>query len=319
MTYIFGGCILLARQILQSELWQRKPSWWLKVWLYILTRVSHQDHGSMKRGQGHFTRLEIFENCHLLIDGVKPETVDNVIRWLKKTTQATTRKTTRGMVITVCNYERYQNMGSYRNDTQNDTTDDSETTHERFRNDTIYNKNGNNGKINQCIKTGFYNNNRDKNQFSALLRGSEALIQTDPIQLGQKLSCGGVDPLKALAAVYDCQLKQNPAGYLIKILSDPKFGGPSDASLARAKKTLYGSPDQDSGPVEIEPLKPSSIARVSSAEAEDEDRVFGPDQIKALLGIFSPAEVRKRFLEPRGLSSDQIHHLMAAASVGGSS
>jgi hypothetical protein len=48
----------------------------------------------------------------------------------------TTRRTTRGIIITICNYERYQKSENYRNDTQNETG----TNQERIRNESI-NKN----------------------------------------------------------------------------------------------------------------------------------------------------------------------------------
>lgn len=49
------------------------------------------------------------------------------------------------MIVTVLNYEIYQDLNNYRNDGQNDTTVQTRTTQERHTNDTI-NKNGNNGK-----------------------------------------------------------------------------------------------------------------------------------------------------------------------------
>lgn len=53
----------------------------------------------------------------------------------------TTQKTTRGIIITICNYDFYQNLKNYKNDTENE----SGTTQERHRNDTI-NKNDKNVK-----------------------------------------------------------------------------------------------------------------------------------------------------------------------------
>jgi len=125
--YIENGCIQLARRIQVSEIWQDKPSWWLKVWIHLLLGVNHTDRGKFKRGQGFFTRKGIYKDCGLVVEGIEPETIDNVLRWLKSTTRITTQKTTRGMVITVSNYERYQQLLNYKNDTKNDI----ETTQKR--------------------------------------------------------------------------------------------------------------------------------------------------------------------------------------------
>ena len=148
MAKIPYGCILLARKIKHSDIWLKKPSWWLKVWEYILMEVNHANK-EFPRGQNFFTREQIHTNCHLGRDKVKVASVDNVIRWLrmqkssrncvdgKSTTQITTQKTTRGIIITVCNYNTYQNIKSYKNDTTNETVDETKTTQKRDRNDTI--------------------------------------------------------------------------------------------------------------------------------------------------------------------------------------
>lgn len=111
MSGIDGGCIFLARKIIESDIWRNKPAWWLKVWLYLLVRVNHTEKGKINRGQGFFRLEEIRENCQLF--DVKTVSIDNVIKWLKSTTQITTQKTTRGMLITICNYDSYQYIKNY--------------------------------------------------------------------------------------------------------------------------------------------------------------------------------------------------------------
>jgi len=138
-----NGCVFLARIIDESDVWCGKPSWWLKVWLHILMRVNHKKQKGFNRGQAFFSRDQIHLDCHLRNDRVKAKSVDNVIRWLKSTTRITTRKTTRGIVITVCNYDKYQDIDNYRNDTGNDRLNDLGTTQERHRNDTINNNDKN--------------------------------------------------------------------------------------------------------------------------------------------------------------------------------
>ena len=134
-----NGCIQLARVLLQSEIWQDKPSWWLKVWIYLLLKVNHQDWGKIKRGQNRFTVEDIYNHCNLRIENVKQKSVDNVLRWLKDTKQITKRKTTRGQIITICNYESYQNLASYENVIKNKIV----TKSVRNSNEPIYNNDKN--------------------------------------------------------------------------------------------------------------------------------------------------------------------------------
>jgi len=148
MAKIADGCILLARKMLDSEIWTNKPAWWLKVWIYILMKVNHVNNGRFQRGQGFFRAESIQEACSLQLEGITKKTIHNLIKWLKSTTQITTQKTTRGMIITVCNYNEYQDLLNYKNDTENDTENEIGTKQKRNRNDTINNngKNVKNGK-----------------------------------------------------------------------------------------------------------------------------------------------------------------------------
>jgi len=151
MTHKFMGSIALYRKLECSEIWS-KPAWWVKVWLHILLNVSHKTEGIYRRGSGLFTRYSIWENCHLIGDRTEPETVDNVIRWLCKTTQITTRKTTRGMIISVTKYEDYQIPTTYK--TIQETTqktipqNESETEVKHAKNDMIYNNVNNVDNVN---------------------------------------------------------------------------------------------------------------------------------------------------------------------------
>ena len=151
MVKIPNGCVLLARKILNSDIWNIKPAWWLKVWLYILMKVNHADNKYSKRGENFFTYEQIYNDCHLVCEGNDTKSIDNLTRWLKRTTQITTRKTTRGFFITIYNYELYQNMNNYRNDTENDTENEIKTTEKRQRNDTINNNVNNDKNIKKVV------------------------------------------------------------------------------------------------------------------------------------------------------------------------
>lgn len=152
------GWISIYRKIINSDIWS-KPAWWLKVWIYSLLIVSHENTSSFKRGTRFFTRYSIWKECNLLADGVNVDTVDNVLRWLEKTEQITKQKTTRGMIITVCKYNEYQNKHTLRNDTNNEDKNaepnENKTAEKRLNDDTInnnINKGNNENKRNEAVK-----------------------------------------------------------------------------------------------------------------------------------------------------------------------
>lgn len=115
-TVIPKGCTLWARKtIFKSDIFKNKPATWFKIWFYLVSRANHTDNGLFRRGQALTSYKEIQKAC-----GVKRHTIDNTIRWLKLTTALTTRKTTRGFFVTIVNYDTYQALDNYKNDTKND-------------------------------------------------------------------------------------------------------------------------------------------------------------------------------------------------------
>ena len=127
------GAIILARQIMESDIWSYRPAWWLKVWIYILIKVNHKDNKLFKRGENLFTYEDIFFHCGLKVEHINKGSIDNVMRYFKKQEMCTTRKTTRGLIINVCNYDTYQNMNRYSNCKSNEKL----TKPKRNCNDTI--------------------------------------------------------------------------------------------------------------------------------------------------------------------------------------
>lgn len=141
MAIIPDGCILVARKIKESEIWG-KPAWWWKVFTYLILDVSYKATEKKPRGQGFFQYKVVFKECNLSKEkGIKPESINNVVRWMRKVGICTTQKTTRGIIITLCNYSHYQNIANYRNQTENHR----ETRQKPDRNHTIP-KEGNKGK-----------------------------------------------------------------------------------------------------------------------------------------------------------------------------
>ncbi len=127
-----GGAFLVPRNILNSELWETKPSWWFKVWFYILSHANFKDHNNkLRRGDLLTSYDTLYKECNLSKEQLTADAIDNVLRFFKKTGLITTRRTTRGFIITVRNYANLQNFKSFSNDTKNDGKNDLETTHER--------------------------------------------------------------------------------------------------------------------------------------------------------------------------------------------
>jgi len=115
-----NGFILLARSILQNELWIKKPAWWLKAWIYILFKVNYTDTRSLKRGQGLFNRNQIYSDCGLSAvksysgKSLKVSAVYKFIQWARSSNLIKTQKKQFKTIITVVNYDHYQNIANYK-------------------------------------------------------------------------------------------------------------------------------------------------------------------------------------------------------------
>lgn len=131
---IDGGCILLSRHIMQSEIW-RKPPEWLKIFLYILLKVNHKN-GLFERGSNFFNFSEERPT------GVSYNQVREFFRWAtnEKIQFCTKQKTTRGVIVKVNNYDRYQTLDNYykQDEKQNENKTDTKQTQNRH---TMINKN----------------------------------------------------------------------------------------------------------------------------------------------------------------------------------
>lgn len=127
------GYIKLSRRLLSSDIWF-KPPLYLKVWIYLLCQASHQDYGTLRRGQ-LVTSIPKIQEALSYKDGAitrKPsyEEIRSVIRYMrKKPTKSTlptrcpfsdpcgdpdetpmiyTRKITGGLLVTIEKYGEYQ-------------------------------------------------------------------------------------------------------------------------------------------------------------------------------------------------------------------
>ena len=106
---------VIWRGIFESEIWTQEP-WRLKAWIYMIGKANHKEQPKkkLKRGELYINSIKDFCKEISWQDGCikrKPtnEAMKQFWRWLRKEGMITTRKTTRGTIITIKNYEKFQN------------------------------------------------------------------------------------------------------------------------------------------------------------------------------------------------------------------
>jgi hypothetical protein len=111
-----GGYILLARKILDSEL-MNKPPHYLKLWVWMISRAFWKDGNKLLRGQFHTTIEEMQEACSYRVGNrvCRPtvKEIRDAYESFSKGSRIGRRKGTRGMVITILNYDYFQNPDNY--------------------------------------------------------------------------------------------------------------------------------------------------------------------------------------------------------------
>jgi hypothetical protein len=115
---IKGGYILQPRTVDDSEVSEFPPVT-RELWHYLLRKVNHtrNDRLNINRGQGFFKLAEIQEDLKWY-SGYrkniysKPQLTKS-LRRLRESSMVATAKETRGLLITICNYDYYQYPGNY--------------------------------------------------------------------------------------------------------------------------------------------------------------------------------------------------------------
>jgi len=141
MAVINGGATIWARQTIESEIFYNKPPEWFKVWFYIIQKVNHSNNKQFKKGEGYFNWTNIEAN----LKGITSAQYYECIKWLKRAKQITTQKTTRGNIIFVLNYAKYQDLKNYKTEAETEAETEALPKHFRSTSDTI-NKNDKNDK-----------------------------------------------------------------------------------------------------------------------------------------------------------------------------
>lgn len=126
-----NGYILISRKIVESEIWS-KPPLYLKVWVWLLCKAQFQDYKNLKRGQVRTSIKEIQEAC-AHYSGYRKEVptlrqIRTILEWLRNprgcnngcncgsndgSNMIETMGVTHGVVITICNFNDYQDPKFY--------------------------------------------------------------------------------------------------------------------------------------------------------------------------------------------------------------
>lgn len=113
---IEGGYILQPRKIDSSDIMHAPPVV-RELWLYLLRKVNHADNCKFKRGEGFF-QFENIQNDLAWFVGYRKMTysksqLTKSLRRLREGNAIETTKETRGITVTICNYDFYQDPKNY--------------------------------------------------------------------------------------------------------------------------------------------------------------------------------------------------------------
>jgi hypothetical protein len=111
------GFILKARKIEHSKI-SKAPPHIREIWDLLLRKANWKDHGSLKKGQLLITYNDIIEDLSWYV-GWRKHTYSRhqceyALKRLRSATMIATRKTVRGLVITILNYCVYQDPENYK-------------------------------------------------------------------------------------------------------------------------------------------------------------------------------------------------------------
>jgi len=118
-----------------SDIFFNKPDKWFKIFFYLVQKANHRPEKQFKRGQTFTSYSQISHYT-----GASKNTIDHFIRWAKKEGMLATRKTTRGMIVTLLTYDKYQTLDNYKSDTVTSLTakrkrNGSDTINKNVKND----------------------------------------------------------------------------------------------------------------------------------------------------------------------------------------
>lgn len=134
-----NGYILESKSIIESDIW-KKPPLYFKVWHYLLLKAQFKRNGNLERGQLFTSIPEIAEACSYFVGYRKvtptKKEIWSILEFLRnphegndegdgKGTMVETMKVTHGIVVTICNYNKYQDPINYEGN--NESHDENRT------------------------------------------------------------------------------------------------------------------------------------------------------------------------------------------------
>ena len=119
---IYGGYYIKAKRIQESDIAHASPIV-REVWDWLLRKANYKETRYsghiVKRGQLFCTIKDIKDDLHWKVGYRKMSYNENVtktsLKWLRRHLMITSLKTPRGILITICNYDYYQNPQNYEN------------------------------------------------------------------------------------------------------------------------------------------------------------------------------------------------------------
>lgn len=140
MSKIKGGYVLQPRTFDNSEA-SRMPPVVRETWFLLLRKANHKDIGKFKRGSCFMSIKDIQDSLcwyagYRKMVYSKPQ-ISKALRKLSERNMVATTKETRGMTITICNYDIYQNPENYEGNTKE--TRKKSSGHTKNKNDKEWN------------------------------------------------------------------------------------------------------------------------------------------------------------------------------------
>ena len=150
-----NGYILESRSILNSAIWKMPPLYF-KVWHFLLLKAQYTDYKGLKRGQLYTSIGEIREACSYYV-GFRKETptrkeIWSILEWLRgpheedaegntkgnnERNMIVTTKATHGLLVTICNFNVYQDPKNYEGNNERNTNGTMNGTRTEFEGNNI--------------------------------------------------------------------------------------------------------------------------------------------------------------------------------------
>jgi len=142
-----GGYVILPRSLFQHPI-TSMPLYYRWIWLYLIQAANHSRRRAgdrLARGQVLVTLDQLAEACSwargYARSGPSRKDAWKTCEWLRERNAIATTKTTRGIIVTIVNYDIYQNPANYESDNESFTKATMERQWSDNKGDTI-DKNG---------------------------------------------------------------------------------------------------------------------------------------------------------------------------------